>query len=82
MQNEMMDQFAKAVESLPSPDTSHTWAQAPIRFEDALGRVIPIPSEYDWDVRLITLPLRVIELILLDARGSAWSALQKRSAWV
>jgi hypothetical protein len=26
------------------------WAQAPVKFEDALGRVIPIPSEYDWDV--------------------------------
>ena len=58
MQNEMMDQvdqLAKAVESLPSPDLSHTWAQAPIRLEDALGRFTLIPSEYDWDVRFVIL---------------------------
>ena len=55
MQNEMMDQLGRAVESIPSPDLSHTWAQAPIRLEDALGRFILIPSEYDWDVRFVIL---------------------------
>jgi hypothetical protein len=45
-----MDMFAKALEHLPSPDLRHTWAQAPVKFEDALGRIIPVPSEYDWDV--------------------------------
>ncbi|GJN70802.1 hypothetical protein VFPFJ_08686 [Purpureocillium lilacinum] len=33
---------------LPQPNASHTWFQDPIRFEDALGRVFPIPSEYSW----------------------------------
>lgn len=32
------------------PDTSHTWFQEPARFEDALGRILPIPSEYAWSV--------------------------------
>lgn len=34
----------------PSPNLQHTWFQEPIRFEDALGRIIPIPSEYNWGV--------------------------------
>ncbi|KAH7140946.1 hypothetical protein EDB81DRAFT_67951 [Dactylonectria macrodidyma] len=34
----------------PKLDTSHTWFQDPIRFEDAFGRVFPIPSEYGWSV--------------------------------
>ena len=46
----MMNNFSKALENVPPPDLRHTWAQAPIKFEDALGRIIPIPSEYDWDV--------------------------------
>jgi hypothetical protein len=32
----------------PSPTLQYTWFQAPIKFEDALGRVFPIPSEFDW----------------------------------
>ncbi|KAN0096621.1 hypothetical protein V8E51_015426 [Hyaloscypha variabilis] len=32
-QNEMMEMFAKAIQT----------------FEDALGRIMPVPSEYDWD---------------------------------
>ncbi len=38
----------------PQPNTRYTWAQAPVRFEDALGRVIPVPSEYGWDVGTLT----------------------------
>lgn len=34
--------------SSPSPELRYTWAQEPIRFEDAMGRVIPILSEYNW----------------------------------
>lgn len=37
---------------LPQPNASHTWFQDPIRFEDALGRAFPIPSEYSWSVGL------------------------------
>ncbi|WPG98474.1 Hypothetical protein R9X50_00126500 [Acrodontium crateriforme] len=32
----------------PAVDTKHTWFQEPIRFEDAFGRIIPVPSEYGW----------------------------------
>jgi len=32
----------------PSPALQYTWFQAPVKFEDALGRVFPIPSEFDW----------------------------------
>jgi hypothetical protein len=34
----------------PVPDRRYIWAQEPVRFEDALGRVLPIPSEYNWEV--------------------------------
>lgn len=32
-----------------SPELRYTWVQEPIKFEDAMGRVIPIPSEYNWE---------------------------------
>jgi len=54
-QSEMMEMFAKAVQNVPPPDLTHTWAQAPIKFEDALGRIMPVPSEYDWDVSLFAI---------------------------
>ncbi|KAL2008636.1 hypothetical protein VTN00DRAFT_6830 [Thermoascus crustaceus] len=44
---QFMDSIAKLQTTLPSPDLRYTWVQDPVRFEDALGRVIPIPSEYD-----------------------------------
>jgi hypothetical protein len=49
-QSEIIEKFSTVLRKLSDPDIRHTWAQAPVRFEDALGRVIPIPSEYDWDV--------------------------------
>jgi hypothetical protein len=49
-QSEMIEKLSTVLQKLPDPDIRHTWAQAPVRFEDALGRVMPIPSEYDWDV--------------------------------
>jgi len=33
-----------------APDLRHTWVQEPVRFEDALGRILPVPSEYNWGV--------------------------------
>lgn len=36
----------------PSPTLHYTWSQAPVKFEDALGRILPIPSEFDWPVSL------------------------------
>ncbi|KAH8702654.1 hypothetical protein GQ44DRAFT_764431 [Phaeosphaeriaceae sp. PMI808] len=32
----------------PTPAVQYTWFQTPVKFEDALGRVFPIPSEFDW----------------------------------
>ena len=34
----------------PPPDLGHTWLQAPVRLEDHLGRYIPIPSEYSFEM--------------------------------
>ncbi|KAF8857769.1 hypothetical protein BDZ45DRAFT_674515 [Acephala macrosclerotiorum] len=48
-QNEILSMLAKASEQTPPPDLSHTWAQDPVKFEDALGRRFIVPSEYDWD---------------------------------
>lgn len=33
-----------------APDLRHAWFQPPCRFEDALGRVLPVPSEYSLSV--------------------------------
>jgi len=30
--------------------TRFTWVQEPIRFENAIGNVIPVVSESDWEV--------------------------------
>lgn len=52
---QIMDILVKQQVSGKPPDVQHTWFQIPVRFEDALGRVIPIPSEYNWSVRSINL---------------------------
>jgi hypothetical protein len=61
-QNELLEAFSKSMQSLPRPDLYHTWAQAPVKFEDALGRIIPIPSEYDGDVSLIEHEIEIRKL--------------------
>jgi hypothetical protein len=61
-QNEILAHLAKASVTLPPPDLNHTWAQAPVRFEDALGRRIIVPSEYDWDVRSSLLRIRDFDI--------------------
>lgn len=33
---------------LSQPDTRHTWLQEPMQWEDAYGRVFPIPAEFDY----------------------------------
>ena len=45
---QIMNFMAHLNASAPSPEMRFTWFQEPIRFEDAMGRFIPIPSEYDW----------------------------------
>jgi hypothetical protein len=42
----------------PNIDVHHTWFQEPIRFEDAFGREIPIPSEYNWSVSVKAHPMK------------------------
>ncbi|KAH0562695.1 hypothetical protein GP486_002638 [Trichoglossum hirsutum] len=32
----------------PRPDLRFTWFQEPVKLEDALGRIIPVPSEYSY----------------------------------
>lgn len=46
---QIMSFFAHMKTSTLSPELRYTWFQEPIRFEDAMGRVIPIPSEYNWE---------------------------------
>lgn len=46
---EILDRLVKMQATSPNIDLRLTWAQSPVRFEDALGRVMPIPSEYNWD---------------------------------
>ncbi|KAI9044346.1 uncharacterized protein KD926_000947 [Aspergillus affinis] len=41
---------ALAKRIISSPDSRFTWVQEPIRFENALGNVMPIASESDWDI--------------------------------
>jgi hypothetical protein len=36
------------MQEAPVPTLQYTWFQAPVKFEDPLGRVFPIPSEFDW----------------------------------
>ena len=45
---QIMSFMVKLQASTPSPEMRYTWVQEPIKFEDAMGRVIPIPSEYNW----------------------------------
>lgn len=47
---EILDRLVKMHAPSPNIDLRLTWAQSPVKFEDALGRVIPIPSEYNWDM--------------------------------
>lgn len=56
MNMQIMDLLMSQQNSRLAPDTQHTWFQQPIKFEDALGRVLPIPSEYNWGVSELFVP--------------------------
>ena len=43
---QILDTIKKQQIQLESPDTRYTWFQEPVKFEDALGRIFPVPSEY------------------------------------
>ncbi|RTE85301.1 hypothetical protein BHE90_000154 [Fusarium euwallaceae] len=74
----------------PRPDTSRTWFQDPVRFEDALGRVLPIPSEYGWSkVHAIILDhfstgpgsdkVKAEEYLLFNSLDSSQTLLQRQT---
>jgi len=48
----IIEYFTKLEQGQLSIDVKHTWFQEPHRFEDALGRVIPVPAEYGWTVSI------------------------------
>ncbi|CZR53521.1 uncharacterized protein PAC_03400 [Phialocephala subalpina] len=48
-QKDLTNLCSKALDTVPPPESQYTWAQSPVKFEDALGRVIPVPSEYGWE---------------------------------
>ena len=72
----IMDNIASLQTSNRLPDLRFTWVQELVRFEDALGRVLPVPSEYNWRVSNIIHRLQLgrtdfqcykkLEAIILD----------------
>lgn len=54
-------------ESVLRIDTGFTWAQAPVKFEDALGRVYPIPSEFSFGTLRV-----IIEQRFRNVPGSSY----------
>ena len=55
--------LSKFPAATPAPDLRYTWVQAPVKLEDAFGRVLPVPSEYNWGVGPRPPPVRYISFI-------------------
>ena len=55
---QIMDILMRQANNNTTPDLQHTWFQEPVRFEDALGRILPIPSEYNLGVIRLCIPGR------------------------
>ena len=49
---QVMEMIVEKQKDPPRPLLRYTWVQEPVRLEDPLGRVVPIPSEFSWGVRL------------------------------
>ncbi len=49
---QILDLLVRVQNTAPAPDVYHTYFQRPCEFEDALGRVLPVPPEYDFQVNL------------------------------
>ena len=47
---ELINNEKQRLAKLPSPDLRLTFAEDPIRFQDALGRVICMDASLDWNV--------------------------------
>lgn len=50
MDKQIIDILMRQNSTTTAPDLHHTWFQQPVKFEDALGRILPIPSEYNLGV--------------------------------
>lgn len=50
MDKQIIDTLMRQHSTTTGLDLHHTWFQQPIKFEDALGRVLPVPSEYNLGV--------------------------------
>jgi aryl carrier-like protein len=44
----ILEYFTKLEDGTLAIDVKHTWFQEPLKLEDALGRVLPVPVEYGW----------------------------------
>lgn len=51
---QILDLLVRVQHTVPAPDVHHTYFQQPCEFEDALGRVLPVPPEYNFQVTLST----------------------------
>lgn len=72
--------------TIPPPNTRYTWVQDPIRFENALGKILPIASESNWDVRCIYLILLILsscfkgdDYRFLDSQGNYLRTIQQQT---
>lgn len=50
MDKQIIDILMRQQSTTTAPDLYHTWFQQPVKFEDALGRILPVPSEYNLGV--------------------------------
>lgn len=50
MDKQIIDILMRQQSTAIALDLHHTWFQQPVKFEDALGRILPVPSEYNLGV--------------------------------
>ena len=50
VEKQIIDILIRQSSTTTASDLHHTWFQQPVKFEDALGRVLPVPSEYNLGV--------------------------------
>ena len=54
----ILDMLMRQEKSTKAPDLHHTWFQQPVKFEDALGRILPVPSEYNLGVSCLCILIK------------------------
>ena len=50
----IVSSISKLQTTAPPVELRFTWSQEPVKFEDALGRILPVPSEYDLEVSVFS----------------------------